>query len=208
VVFAVVRYHPKTFRQCRIVDGRRVWSLAGVESLPYRLPELLAHPESVWIVEGETLRAIGQTATCNPSGTGKWLRAFSQYLRGKCVYLAPDNDEPVQKHMRSVLGSLSGLVRWVELPRELNDSPVKDVSDLRVACKDADDFFPLLAELQRSSRLIERGVESRGRTVAESEAAYVASMRSCDESMLMLGKLASRARRRPAWSGRFTRDCG
>lgn len=80
MVFAVVRYHPKTFRQCRIVDRRRVWSMDGVERLPYRLPDLLAHPASAWIVEGEkdveTLRAIGQTATCNPGGPGKWLPAF------------------------------------------------------------------------------------------------------------------------------------
>ena len=86
--------------------------MEGVERLPYRLPELLGHPASVWIVEGEkdveTLRSIRQTATCNPGGAGKWLPAFSQYLRGKCVYLAPDNDETGQKHMRSVLESLGG----------------------------------------------------------------------------------------------------
>ena len=208
VVFQVVRYEPKDFRQCRIVGGERAWNMDGVERLPYRLPELLSHPSSVWVLEGErdveTLRAIGQTATCNPGGAGKWLPAFSQYLRGKCVYLAPDNDEPGQKHMRSVLESLSGMVewvRWVELPRELRGSPVKDMSDLRDACKDADDFFLLLAELQSSSRLIERGVESRGRTVAELEAAYIASMRSCDESMLMLGNWLPALGVRPLGSG-------
>ena len=46
--------------------------------------------------------------------------------------------------MHPVLESLSGLVewvRWVELPRELNGSPIKDASDLRDACKEADDFW-------------------------------------------------------------------
>ena len=196
VVFQVVRYEPKDFRQCRIVDGgERAWNMDGVERLPYRLPELLSHPASVWVVEGEkdveTLRAIGQTATCNPGGAGKWLPAFSQYLRGKCVYLAPDNDEPGQKHMRSVLESLSGMVewvRWVELPRELQAarrSRTCLICGMRARTRT--NSFPVLAELQRSSRLIERGIESRGRTVAELEAAYIASMRSCDESMLMLG---------------------
>ena len=37
------------------------------------------------------------------------------------------------------------------------------------------------------ARLIERGIESRGRTVAELEAAYIANMRSGDDSMLTLG---------------------
>ena len=65
----------------------------GVERLPYRLPDLLAAAEAeVWVVEGEkdveTLRAAGETATCNPGGAGKWLPAFSQYLcKGRCVYL-------------------------------------------------------------------------------------------------------------------------
>ena len=76
--------------------------MEGVERLPYRLPELLASPASVWIVEGEkdveTLRAIGQVATCNPGGAGKWLPAFSEYLKGKHVYFAADNDELGQKH--------------------------------------------------------------------------------------------------------------
>jgi hypothetical protein len=208
VVFQVVRYEPKDFKQWRVVAGERAWSMDGVERLPYRLPELLSHPASVWIVEGEkdveTLRAIGQTATCNPGGAGKWLPAFSQHLRGKCVYLAPDNDEPGQKHMRSVLESLSGMVewvRWVELPRELGGSPVKDVSDLRDACKDADDFVSVLYRLQKHSRLIERGIESRGRTVAELEAAYIANMRSCDESMLMLGNWLPALGVRPLGSG-------
>ena len=193
VVFQVVRYEPKDFRQCRIVGGERTWSMDGVERLPYRLPDLLSHPASVWIVEGEkdveSLRATGQTATCNPGGAGKWLPAFSQYLRGKCVYLAPDSDEPGQKHMRSVLESLGGLVewvRWVELPREFNGSPVKDVSDLCTACKDADEFMSALEGLQKHSRLIERGIESRCRTMVELEADYIAGLAHRREASLSL----------------------
>ena len=130
VVFQVVRFEPKTFRQCAIVDGKRLWNMEGVVRVPYRLPELLANPASVWVVEGEkdveTLRAADQTATCNPGGAGKWLPAFSEHLRGKCVYLAPDTDEPGRKHMLDVLNSLAGRVewvRWIELPREHNNKP-------------------------------------------------------------------------------------
>jgi DNA primase len=155
VVFQVVRYKPKAFKQCRIVDGKRVWSMEGVERLPYRLPELLANPTSVWIVEGErdveTLRTIGQTATCNPGGAGKWLPAFSQYLRGKCVYIAADNDDPGQKHGREVLKSLEGIVKWVkwiELPREHNGKPIKDITDLRDLYR-GEDFQDLLVNRQR-----------------------------------------------------------
>ena len=82
VRFQVVRYEPKDFRQCQIVDGKRVWNMDGVERLPYRLPEVLIDGVEVWIVEGgkdvETLRDANQRATCNPGGAGKWLPAFSQ----------------------------------------------------------------------------------------------------------------------------------
>jgi hypothetical protein len=187
VVFQVVRYEePKEFKQRHFDEhGKIVWDMEGVERVPYRLPDLLASPCSIWIVEGEkdveTLRAINQTATCNPGGALKWLPAFSQYLRGKCVYLAPDNDEVGQKHMRSVLESLQGLVewvRWVELPRAHTGLPVKDVSDLRAACVSEEAFFDALELLQKKSRLIERGIESRGKTMAELEAAYIANLAS------------------------------
>jgi hypothetical protein len=59
------------------------------------------------------------------------------------------------------------------------------ISDLRRACVTKEAFIADLMGLQRRSRLIERGIESRGKTVME--AAYVASLRSPEESTLMLG---------------------
>ena len=194
VVFQVVRFEPKDFRQCRIVEGKRVWSMDGVERVPYRLPELLADPLSIWVVEGErdveTLRSVGQTATCNPGGAGKWLPAYSEYLRSKCVYIAPDNDDAGQKHARAVLKSLAGIVewvRWVELPHEHEGKLVKDVADLREACVSTDAFLDVLAALQTRSRLIDRGIESRFRTMAELEARYVAGLERYEEAALCVG---------------------
>jgi hypothetical protein len=199
VVFQVVRYEPKnkpkTFRQRHIAsDGRMVWNIDGVERVPYRLPELLGYPLSVWIVEGEkdveTLRAVNQTATCNPGGANKWLPAHSQYLRGKCVYLVPDNDEPGQKHARAVLASLAGVVewvRWVALPPELGGKPVKDISDLREACGSDEAFSEQLEKLQDTSRLIERGVESRLASRLEIQERYRAGICRIEEESLALG---------------------
>ena len=193
VVFQVVRYEPKDFKQCRIVDGKRVWNMDGVERLPYRLPELLCHPTSVWIVEGEkdveTLRASDQTATCNPGGTGKWLPAFSQYLRGKCVYIVADNDEPGQKHGREVLKSLEGIVewvKWIELPKEHNGRPIKDITDLRSHCR-GEDFLDVLADLQDKARLIDKGVDIEAYTMAELEQQYITEIESFSEVSLSLG---------------------
>jgi CHC2-type zinc finger protein/DnaB helicase-like protein len=193
VVYQVVRYEPKTFKQCQIVDGKRVWNMEGVERLPYRLPELLGDPLSVWIVEGErdveTLRSVGQTATCNPAGVKKWLPAFSQYLRGKCVYIAADNDLPGQEHGREVLKSLEGIVewvKWIELPKEHNGLPVKDVTDLRSHCPNREEFLSLLAYLQGKARLIDKGVDMEAYTMVELEQQYIAEIARFDEVSLSL----------------------
>ena len=62
VVFQVVRYEPKDFKQCRIVDCKRVWNMEGVERFPYRLPDLLVNPASVWMSRGN-----GMSRPCAPS---------------------------------------------------------------------------------------------------------------------------------------------
>ena len=134
-VFQVVRYDPKDFRQ-RQSDGNGGWnwSTKGARVVPYRLPELLASPAApVYVVEGEkdadNLAKIGVLATCNAGGAGKWTREHSQYLRGRQVFVLPDNDEAGRNHAQQVAQSLLGIaesVRVVELP---NLPPKGDVSD-------------------------------------------------------------------------------
>ena len=134
-VFQVVRYEPKDFRQ-RQSDGNGGWnwSVKGARVVPYRLPELLASPAApVYVVEGEkdadNLAKIGVLATCNAGGAGKWTREHSQYLRGRQVFVLPDNDEVGHNHAQQVAQSLLGIaesVRVVELP---GLPPKGDVSD-------------------------------------------------------------------------------
>src|SRR5262245_25429199 len=75
LVFQVVRFDPKQFRQRRPDGcGGWVWSLAGIRRVLYRVSELLAADPSttVYVVEGEkdadVLRALGLVATTNPGG--------------------------------------------------------------------------------------------------------------------------------------------
>lgn len=70
LLFQVVRYLPKTFRQRRPAGaGGWRWGLGDVRRVPYRLPQLLAAPaeETVFVVEGEkdadALAGLGVTAT-------------------------------------------------------------------------------------------------------------------------------------------------
>jgi len=135
LLFQVVRYDPKDFRQRRPKpDGGWTWSVTGVRVVPYRLLELVGEPTAVVVIaEGEkdvdNLAGIGVLATCNAGGAGKWTAEHAQYLRGRHVVILADNDEAGRRHAQQVAQSLQGIaasVRIVELP----GLPAKgDVSD-------------------------------------------------------------------------------
>ena len=136
VLYEVVRFFPKDFRQrVRQGDGW-LWRLKGVRRVLYRLPELLAGMEGgrwVLIVEGEKdadeLARNGFVATTCSGGAGRWLDEYSKIMDGARVCILPDNDEQGRTHAQDVAQSLHGVaaeVRVLELP----DLPQKgDVSD-------------------------------------------------------------------------------
>ncbi len=123
LLFQVVRFDPKSFRQRR-PDGKGgwAWNLNGVRRALYRLPEVVK-AKSVIICEGErdceAARKLGIVATCNPGGAGKWRREYAEYFRGKRVAIIADADEPGRKHACEVARSLRGIaetLKLVELP--------------------------------------------------------------------------------------------
>ena len=70
-------------------------------------------------------------ATTHPMGAGKWKVYYNEYLKGKNVYIIPDNDtdqnSPSYKkgmnHAMDVANQLLGTaksVKIVELPQEFN----------------------------------------------------------------------------------------
>ncbi|MBM4017429.1 MAG: DUF3987 domain-containing protein [Planctomycetes bacterium] len=138
LLFQVVRFEPKDFRQRR-PDGTGgwVWNLKGVSRVPYRLPELLAADPATWVfvVEGEkdveSLIALGLVATCNPGGAGKWQDSFSETLRGRRVAVIPDGDAAGWTHAHDVARRLLGtaeMVKIVDLGR-INGFQGRDVTD-------------------------------------------------------------------------------
>lgn len=103
VLYDVVRYEPKDFRQRRsLVDGTYEWNLNGVRRVPYRLPKLITRIErgdTVFVVEGEkdanALGRLGFCATTNCGGASwKWTPEFVEYFRdAKRIVVIPDCDE-------------------------------------------------------------------------------------------------------------------
>ena len=137
-LFEVVRFFPKDFRQFRLDEkGKRIWKggMGDTRRVPYRLPELLLSAEVI-VVEGEKdvdvlVTQTDRAATCNPGGAGKWRAKYAQYLKGRLVYVIPDQDEAGRKHADDVARSLVGVARSimiVTLPEE-----VKDVAEFALA---------------------------------------------------------------------------
>lgn len=135
LLYQVCRCTGKQFRQ-RQPDGRGgwIWNLKDVRRVPYRLPDLVAHPDAaVYVPEGEKdveqLFSEGLVATTNSGGAGRWRKEHAEALRGRDVVILPDNDEPGRKHAEQVARSLRRVARSVKV-LALPDLPEKgDVSD-------------------------------------------------------------------------------
>lgn len=135
LLYEALRMEPKDFRARRPNGhGGWDWSLGDVRRVLYRLPELLkSAPRAVWVVEGEkdadALAALGLVATTNAGGAGKWRPEYSAALKGRRVFVLPDNDDPGRKHAQIVVEALAQVaasVRVIALP----DLAAKgDVSD-------------------------------------------------------------------------------
>lgn len=135
VLFEVVRFEPKDFRQRR-PDGRGgwTWNLDHVRRVPFHLPQLLAaNGRTVHVVEGEkdvlALERLGLVATCNPGGASKWREEFAEYFRGADVVILPDNDSAGEAHARQVAASLQPVAARVRILRLPGLGPKEDVSD-------------------------------------------------------------------------------
>ena len=140
LLFQVVRYTPKGFRQRRPDrTGGWTWSTKGVERVLYRLPELLAadRDETVFICEGEkdadNLAALGLVATTAPGGAGKWGQVSDlSALAGRRVVALPDNDSEQQglRHCKDVAASLATIASSVKVLSLPGLAPTgEDVSD-------------------------------------------------------------------------------
>lgn len=117
VLFETVRMYTKegrkTFRQRHIHNGAMVYNLKGVRRVLYRLPDVVAavrDGKTIWLVEGEkdvqSLNNLGEVATTNPMGAGKWLPEYTEILRGATVHVIADADTPGRNHAREVAKQL------------------------------------------------------------------------------------------------------
>ena len=115
LLYQVLRYESKDFRQRRPDGSGWAWNLKGVTRVPYRLPELLNSTKGIIVCEGEkdadALAALGVTATTCAGGAEKWQASYNQYAAGRTVFILPDNDEQGRKHAQNVAQHLHGTAK-------------------------------------------------------------------------------------------------
>jgi hypothetical protein len=152
LLFEVVRFKPKDFRQRRPDgSGGWTWKLGDARRVLFRLPEVVATDDTVFVVEGEkdalALAAVGLCATTSPQGAKFWRDELAAPLAGKGVAVLPDNDEAGRAHAHRIAAAAqrrgAASVKVVELP----GLPAKgDVSDWLAAGHDADELRALIVE--------------------------------------------------------------
>ena len=78
-------------------------------------------PETVYLVEGEkdvdTLNRINKAAVSGMDGAGhdKWRREYTEQLRGKAVYILPDNDAVGMEYAQEAASALTGAAKSVSI---------------------------------------------------------------------------------------------
>lgn len=156
--FEKVRYeeqgYEKNFGYRREINGSYKYTLGGIETLLYRLPELvedIALDRIIYFVEGEkdvdNLRKAGLCATSTPEGAqGKWKDIYTPFLSGARVVIIPDNDEAGEKHEQKLCKALYGTVASLRILRLPNLPEKGDVSDWLKMGGTVDELHKLTAE--------------------------------------------------------------
>jgi len=136
VLYQVVRYEPKDFRQRQpdVFGDDWVWKLDGRRVL-YRLPELLKFPDAtVFICEGEkdADRVAGLELCATTVAAGKWTDECVEALAGRDCIILQDNDEKGREKALAAAQALHGTaktIRIVPLPDLLLKGDVSDWLD-------------------------------------------------------------------------------
>jgi 5S rRNA maturation endonuclease (ribonuclease M5)/energy-coupling factor transporter ATP-binding protein EcfA2 len=156
LVFQVVRYEPKTFRQRQPKGSEWQWNLEGIQRVLFNLPEVLKS-QQVCITEGEkdaiTLMDIGFTATTNAGGSNGWLDAYGDFFKGKDVIVFPDNDPAGQKRATHIVASIKDKANSVKVIYMPDGN--KDVSDYILNFEEKDRRLIVQTLIDKAAHAIE-----------------------------------------------------
>lgn len=153
LLYEVLRYEPKSFKQRRPEGGSWTWGIGDSRRPLYRLPAVLKADE-VFVVEGEkdvaTLERLGLTATTNSGGASQgWREEWTETLRGKRAIIIPDGDEPGRKHGEKIRAAIAGSAAEAVVVNLPGDG--KDVTDFVARGGTAADLRRLIGEARAAA---------------------------------------------------------
>lgn len=188
-LFQVVRLEPKDFRQRRMVDGKWVWNLEGIQRVLYNLPKVI-RADVVFVCEGEkdceTIARMGLVATTNVGGAKKWLPEYTAYFRGKEVVILPDNDKPGQEHLdlvRTALAKVAKSMRVVQMPEG-----IKDVSEFAATFPTIEECKEELIQMCEAAECLHKGESVPVQTMAEMQQDYKAYIKRIAQLQFSLSR--------------------
>ena len=188
----------KTFKGRQPVPGRQGFYFMDLQGLPrvlYRLLEVMK-AESVWLAEGEKdadlLHNLGFCGTTAPHGAGKWSGLVEKYrihepLKGRTVYIIPDNDDAGRAHAEQVARTLHGFascVKILDLSRIWPEiSERGDVSDFVSAVGDDEAWEKLMAFSQSAPEFVPAPEEANPKKkTKDKKTAYIRLKEAYDET--------------------------
>jgi hypothetical protein len=176
VLYQVLRFEPgkdgkpKYFEQYR-PDGKGglIAGLGESRHVLYQLPEVI-NADTVWLVEGEkdadTITLIGLVGTTKSGG--KMPADAPKILRGKKLFIIPDNDTAGEKQANEAHALLGGTI--VRLPAEFND-----VTDFVAAGAGRSDLEALIPVVGAATPRASSDLSAVGSPLRESVEAAIAS---------------------------------
>ena len=135
LLYQVLRYEPKTFRQRRPNGKSWIWRLED-RRVVYRWPELCRFPDAtIFVAEGEKdANRLWSVGLCGTTvAAGKWTDECVQALAGRDIIVLQDNDDAGRKKAHEgakLLHGVANTVRVVLLPGLPQGGDVSDWLDM------------------------------------------------------------------------------
>lgn len=136
-LYKVIRYEPKSFVQAKYDNGKWVYKMTGVRYVLYNLHNV-SKSDEIYFVEGEkdadNLNSIGLVATTTVSGASSFSKRAKEYcelLKGKTVFIIPDNDNPGYKYAEDISKALEGIAKSTKILKLVDEVPdLKEKGDI------------------------------------------------------------------------------
>lgn len=138
VLYENIRHQPKDFRQRRPDgNGGYIYNLAGIDRVPYHLPELIEAMQNgndrICFTEGEKdadrLRSMGILATSFKN----WTHNLNEYIRGAHAFVFRDHDKSGIKQANDAASIIATVAKSIKVIDPWDGEPIADKHGLDVS---------------------------------------------------------------------------